>query len=76
MLLGGVVGFVAGTLLFMFLMRCGDPTGLTCVDRHGFLSILLGLLFGLPIGATVGGWNAYHLFGRLTSRSIARGDAA
>jgi hypothetical protein len=58
MLLGGGVGFVAGTLLFLLLMRCADPTGTTCVDRHGFLSIGLGMLFGLPIGATVGGWSA------------------
>jgi hypothetical protein len=54
-------------LLFMFLMRCGDPTGNTCVDRHGFLSLALALLFGLPIGATVGGWSGYHLVGRPTS---------
>lgn len=65
--LGGIVGFVVGTFIFMLLMRCGDPTGRTCVDRHGFLSIGLGMLFGLPIGATVGGWSGYHLFGRWKS---------
>jgi hypothetical protein len=67
MILGGVIGFVAGALLFMYLMRCGDPTGLTCADRHAFISIGLALLFGLPIGAAVGGWSGYHLVGRPTS---------
>ncbi len=76
MVLGGVIGFVAGYVLSTFFMRCEDPTYRTCADPHGFLSLGLGLLFGLPIGATIGGWNAYHLVGWLASRATNPGDAA
>jgi hypothetical protein len=76
MILGGAIGFVVSSVLLMFLMRCGDPTGLTCADRHGFIALGLSLLFGLPVGATIGGWNAYHLVGWLTSRpDNTRSDA-
>jgi hypothetical protein len=74
--IGGLVGFLAISRLVAFATRCADPTGNTCFDRHGFIALGIGMLFGLPIGATIGGWTGYHLVARPTPRSSALDDAA